>query len=87
MISLVVFQVTFQDSRFAKNEIVGRPPAQDHLMKVLSILLNKEQTHLWQFTRLYDELDRLSDSDQRERISPFSTKFSHKEAPSTTLFG
>jgi hypothetical protein len=50
---------------------MGTPPKGDQLMGTLSILLNKQQTHLWQLSRLYDRLDRLTEAPgQRERISP-----------------
>ncbi|TFK31363.1 hypothetical protein BDQ12DRAFT_671927 [Crucibulum laeve] len=65
------FKIRFLDSNYGKNELSGFPPRNDRLMEIMSILINPQQTHLWQIARLYDELDQLmGNSNQHSRISP-----------------
>ncbi|KAJ7111305.1 hypothetical protein C8R44DRAFT_799277 [Mycena epipterygia] len=59
------------DPAFHKHEMGFRAQPGDKLFIYMRILLQKDQTHLWQLTRLFDELDRTTqDSVQHQRISP-----------------
>lgn len=69
------FSVVYNDSHFGKAEIGVMPGPNDPLMYILATLLQEDQTHLWQLTRLYDQLDKLmTTSDQHARITPLVAK-------------
>ncbi|KAK0471940.1 hypothetical protein IW261DRAFT_827466 [Armillaria novae-zelandiae] len=63
------FQVQFSGSNFSQNKIQGSLPKGDRVMHILKILLDDDQTHLWQVSRIFDELDRAV-ADNADRVSP-----------------
>ncbi|KAK0213695.1 hypothetical protein IW262DRAFT_1467028 [Armillaria fumosa] len=63
------FQVQFSGSNFSQNKIHGSLPKGDRVIHSLRILLDVDQTHLWQVSRIFDELDRAV-ADNPDRVSP-----------------
>ncbi|KAK0236585.1 hypothetical protein EDD85DRAFT_577951 [Armillaria nabsnona] len=63
------FQVQFSGSNFTQHKIQGTLSKGDRVMHILGILLDADQTHLWQVSRIFDELDRAV-ADNADRVSP-----------------
>lgn len=59
------------DAAFRRHEFSFASRPDDKLYTFLTILLQEDQTHLWQVGRIFDQLDRLTqDPDAHRRISP-----------------
>ncbi|KAJ7506566.1 hypothetical protein B0H11DRAFT_1706585 [Mycena galericulata] len=59
------------DSNFGKHEMMFKPQPSNGLYTYLTLLLQEDQTHLWQVARIFDQIDRITeDPDQHRRISP-----------------
>ncbi|PBK70400.1 hypothetical protein ARMSODRAFT_1003543 [Armillaria solidipes] len=63
------FQVQFSGPNFSQHKIQGTLPKGDRVIHILGILLDADQTHLWQVSRIFDELDRAV-ADNADRVSP-----------------
>ncbi|KAJ7639439.1 hypothetical protein FB45DRAFT_1001296 [Roridomyces roridus] len=64
------FNVRTTDPRFEKLEMTLRGQPNDRLYTYISLLLQQEQTHLWQLGRIFDQIDRITeDAAQNKRIS------------------
>ncbi|KAJ7752995.1 hypothetical protein B0H16DRAFT_1418853 [Mycena metata] len=59
------------DPTYTKHKITFSPQPGDELYAYMVLLLQEQQTHMWQVSRIFDQLDRLTqDGTARERISP-----------------
>ncbi|KAJ7466952.1 hypothetical protein FB451DRAFT_1178212 [Mycena latifolia] len=68
-------QVQSNDPYFAKHEMAFTPKRGDMLFTYLIVLLQEDQTHLWQVTRLFDGIDRTTeDPAQHHRVSSLLAK-------------
>ncbi|KAJ7122648.1 hypothetical protein C8R43DRAFT_1136064 [Mycena crocata] len=62
--------VSCTDPAFAEHKLVFEPRPQDKLYTYIVILLQEDQTHLWQLTQIFDQLDRIvQDPTEHRRIS------------------
>ncbi|KAJ6627604.1 hypothetical protein B0H10DRAFT_1993357 [Mycena sp. CBHHK59/15] len=63
--------VRSNDPSFAKHQLAFTPKRGDKLFTYLTVLLQEDQTHLWQITRLFDGIDRTTeDATEHRRVSP-----------------
>ncbi|KAJ7194920.1 hypothetical protein GGX14DRAFT_505295 [Mycena pura] len=59
------------DPAFAKHDMIFESLPGDELYWYMTILLQEQQTHLWQVARIFDQLDRITqDPVAHQRISP-----------------
>ncbi|KAJ6592453.1 hypothetical protein B0H19DRAFT_1055177 [Mycena capillaripes] len=59
------------DPAFAKHDMIFESLPGDELYSYMRILLQGQQTHLWQVARIFDQLDRITqDPVAHQRISP-----------------
>ncbi|KAJ7640103.1 hypothetical protein DFH06DRAFT_1098562 [Mycena polygramma] len=63
--------VKSNDPAFAKHDMMFASVPGDELYSYMKILLQDQQTHLWQLTRIFDQLDHITqDPIAHQRISP-----------------
>lgn len=63
--------VRSNDPAFAKHDLAFTPKRRDKLFTYLTVLLQEDQTHLWQLTRVFDGIDRITeDAAEHRRVSP-----------------
>ncbi|KAJ7673199.1 hypothetical protein DFH06DRAFT_1081972 [Mycena polygramma] len=63
--------VRSNDPAFAKHDMILASVPGDELYSYMKILLQDQQTHLWQLTRIFDQLDHITqDPIAHQRISP-----------------
>ncbi|KIJ52382.1 hypothetical protein M422DRAFT_64888 [Sphaerobolus stellatus SS14] len=69
------WNIHFLDSNYGKNRMEYRPVPGDRLMSILGILVDKQQTHYWHISKVFDEIDRLDRTTEHSRISPLLARY------------
>ncbi|TDL23089.1 hypothetical protein BD410DRAFT_189208 [Rickenella mellea] len=66
--------VTFEDQTLGRNQLSYEPDPTDSVAVTFALLLDPDLKDLCEISRIYDELDRLLDSNEQKRITPLFGK-------------